>query len=92
MSLQQSQPKLQLSIYLIDMLKRLNDSFDANDPLQLIEARFHDIKKLWDVKEKHEKYMEALEGSKGEYDASAEDEWINALDGVYKSVQSQIHE
>ena len=65
----------------------MNDSLDANDPLHLIEARFHDMKKLWDdVQEKHEKYIEALEGSKGEYDASAEDEWINTLDGVYESV------
>ena len=38
-------------------IKKVNDSFDVNDPLQLIEAGFHDIKKLWDVKEKHEKYM-----------------------------------
>ena len=68
-------------------IKKVNDSLDANDPLQLIEARFHDMKKLWDdVQEKHEKYIEALEGSKGEYDASAEDEWINTLDGAYEIV------
>lgn len=47
-------------------IKKVNDSLDANDPLQLIEVRFHDMKKLWgDVQEKHEKYIEALEGSKG---------------------------
>ncbi len=68
-------------------IKKVNDSSAANDPHQLIEARFHDIKKLWDgVQERHEKYMEALEGSKTEYDANAEDEWINTLDGAYESV------
>ena len=65
----------------------MNDSLDANDPLRLIEARFHDMKKLWDdIQEKHEKDIEALEGSKGEYDATAEDKLIDTLDGVYESV------
>ena len=68
-------------------IKKVNDSLDENDPLQLIEARFHDMKKLWDdIQEKHEKDIEAQEGSKGEYDATAEDKWIDTLDGVYESV------
>ena len=68
-------------------IKKVNDSFNVNDPRQLIEARCQDLKKLWDdVQERREKYMEALEGSKTEYDATVEDEWINALDGAYESI------
>ena len=53
-----------------------------NDPHQLIETRCGDLKKMWDdIQERYEKYMEALEGSKTEYDATVEDEWINALCG-----------
>ena len=49
---------------------------------QLIEARCEDLKKLWDdIQERYEKYMEALEGSKTEYDVTVEDKWINGLCG-----------
>ena len=68
-------------------IKNVNDSFDVNDPHQLIEARCQDLKKLWDdVQERHEKYMEELEGSKTKYKTTVEDEWINALDVAYESI------
>lgn len=68
-------------------VKKINESIEANDPQQLIDARFDDLKKLWDdVQEKHESYIEALESSKSEYDADSEEQWIIELDEAYEGV------
>lgn len=68
-------------------VKKITDSIEAEDAPTLIETRFQDLKWLWnDLQDKHEKYIEALQDSKVSYDANAEDEWIDEMDGIYESV------